>query len=848
MSNRVYILTTPSAETTGVSLLVHFDHRRYLFGNAGQGTQRCYVQRGHSMAKLENLFISGPTGWGTMGGLMGMMLTVADSMLATNSALKAKNEQRKAEGKPLHATLDKGFDVLGGRNITHAVATSRNFVFRTGVPINVNELDEDPRKGSGPHDFSKPDWADDTLRVWQIPVVATAPENGTALPRKRTFDMMTESEKGAPSAEGRSSSQSPTPITAEAAAEAKMICRGVTDAMFNSDWAFDRMFETRLGDVKSTDRPWVRGPNGLERYTGKMAHEDPSVADNIVLMRAPWPSVATTTLPNTQPDATSISYVAKNNGRRGKFDPKAAKALGVAVKDYRLLTQGQSVTGADGNTVTPDMVLGEGLSGTGFALLEVPTLDHVQSLLARPEWAAADLMEGVSVFYWSLGRGVFDSVELQAFMNERPAIKHVIMAPDVSPNMITYNSFATLQTKLGSIDPDRFPLLNFNNRSKDVTAAVPSAIVGRTGMIAKLLPNYEFDESETVPFPPLDEAVKMVDRKIKALAKEAEKKVKQPEFLEAIEKDEQDIPNRDTVIIPLGTGSSLPSKYRNVSATFIRVPGVGCYLLDCGEGTEGQLRRALGDEEFKQAMLDLKAIFISHMHADHHLGLAGILARWNEATRENGQSDAKLTMCVPHQMCTWLKEFAMVEDIGYPRLIVVKNGDTVEGKQKRIDWTASGLESIEAVPVRHCQDSYAGILTWPSGLKIAYSGDCRPSHVFAQAARGAALLLHECTFGNDKESDAKAKKHSTMGEALSIARQMQARRVLLTHFSQRYAKANAKMEEVVVGDGGKAKEQIVLFAWDQMRVKLGEFKQAATFAPAVTALLEAESGDIGEEE
>jgi ribonuclease Z len=612
--------------------------------------------------------------------------------------------------------------------------------------------------------------------------------------------------------------------------------------MFNSDWALDRLFETRLGDVKATDRPWVRGENGLERYTGKMAHEDPSVADKIVLMRAPWPSISTTALPPTKPDNTSISYVAKNNGRRGKFDPKAAKALGVDVRDFKLLTKGESVKGTDGATVTPDMVLGPGIAGTGFALLEVPTIGHVQGLLARPEWTAADLMDGVHIFYWSLGRGVFEDASLQAFMKERPDIKHVIMAPDVSPNMITYESFAALQTSLGRVDPDRYPILDFNNRSKDVVAAVPSSVVGRTGMIAKLLPNYQFDESETVPFPALEEAAQL-EPKIEALAKEAAERVKQPEFLEAVEKDEQDIPDRDTIIIPLGTGSSMPAKYRNVSSTFIRVPGVGCYLLDCGEGTDGQLRRALGDEEFKRAMLDLKAIFISHMHADHHLGLASVLARWNKITRDNGQPDAKLTICAPHQLSTWLTEFAMVQDIGYPRLIVVKNGTTVEGGHRSIDWSPSGLQSIEAVHVRHCVDSYAGILTWPSGLKIAYSGDCRPSHIFARAARGATLLIHECTFGSDKQSDAKAKKHSTMDEALDVARQMRARRVLLTHFSQRYSKANlVEPAKVAAGEGGEAKEQVVLFAWDLMRVKLGEFRNAAAFVPAVTALLELQDG------
>lgn len=52
----------------------------------------------------------------------------------------------------------------------------------------------------------------------------------------------------------------------------------------------------------------------------------------------------------------------------------------------------------------------------------------------------------------------------------------------------------------------------------------------------------------------------------------------------------------------------------------------------------------------------------------------------------------------------------------------------------------------------------------------------------------AALLVHEATFDDALADDAVAKRHSTVGEALAVARQMRARDVVLTHFSQRYPK------------------------------------------------------------
>ena len=80
----------------------------------------------------------------------------------------------------------------------------------------------------------------------------------------------------------------------------------------------------------------------------------------------------------------------------------------------------------------------------------------------------------------------------------------------------------------------------------------------------------------------------------------------------------------DITVTTLGTGSALPSKYRNVSCTHIDVPGWGGMFLDCGENSVGQLRRRFGDD-VQEIYEKLKVVFISHMHADHHLGLQRML-------------------------------------------------------------------------------------------------------------------------------------------------------------------------------------------------------------------------------
>ena len=102
------------------------------------------------------------------------------------------------------------------------------------------------------------------------------------------------------------------------------------------------------------------------------------------------------------------------------------------------------------------------------------------------------------------------------------------------------------------------------------------------------------------------------------------------EAKKAVEADPRSASSRnrvgdDILITTLGTGSAIPSKYRNVSATLVSIPTIGHVLLDCGEGSLGQLRRMFGKEGLKQVYSELKMIFISHMHADHHLGLQAIL-------------------------------------------------------------------------------------------------------------------------------------------------------------------------------------------------------------------------------
>ncbi len=84
--------------------------------------------------------------------------------------------------------------------------------------------------------------------------------------------------------------------------------------------------------------------------------------------------------------------------------------------------------------------------------------------------------------------------------------------------------------------------------------------------------------------------------------------------------------------------------------------------------------------------------------------------------------------------------------------------------------------------------------------KVVFSGDTRPCAAVVEAARGATLLIHEATFEDELAADAVAKRHSTLSEALGVARESGAYRTVLTHFSSRYPKIPVLAQQ----DGGGA--------------------------------------------
>jgi ribonuclease BN (tRNA processing enzyme) len=92
------------------------------------------------------------------------------------------------------------------------------------------------------------------------------------------------------------------------------------------------------------------------------------------------------------------------------------------------------------------------------------------------------------------------------------------------------------------------------------------------------------------------------------------------------------------------------------------MPSTDAYLMDCGEDTIGQIHRIFGyDGADKIVFAKLKLIFISHLHADHHLGFISLAQRWLQVTPET----AKLVVVAPLQFLKWINEYQSFESIDW---------------------------------------------------------------------------------------------------------------------------------------------------------------------------------------
>lgn len=268
-------------------------------------------------------------------------------------------------------------------------------------------------------------------------------------------------------------------------------------------------------------------------------------------------------------------------------------------------------------------------------------------------------------------------------------------------------------------------------------------------------------------------------------------------------------------IVFLGTGGTYPSRLRNVTSIAIQMPGE-VLMFDCGEGTQRQLMRS------PVSFMKIKKIFISHLHADHFLGLPGLIQSMSLNGRENelliyGPRGTAMNVTAMMNLGYFRSGFKVnTRDIkpgvtlgfgGYSVKCVQADHSipalafSLEEKERPGKFDLKKAEALgipEGPMYRRLQEgkpvtvhgrriSPAMVLGRPRpGRKIVYSGDTKPSERIVALARNAEILIHDCTLDSSHKATAFDYGHSTAADAARVARKAKAKMLLLVHVSPRY--------------------------------------------------------------
>jgi len=269
----------------------------------------------------------------------------------------------------------------------------------------------------------------------------------------------------------------------------------------------------------------------------------------------------------------------------------------------------------------------------------------------------------------------------------------------------------------------------------------------------------------------------------------------------------------DLSVVFLGTGGSVPSARRSTASVLV-ARGGDRLLFDCGEGTQRQLQRSIG-------LVQVDEIYLTHFHADHILGLPGLLKTYDLTDRE-----APLKVYGPGGLKELFQLLApLIGRLGFaieleelaPGDAVRKDDYEVQSFEAAHSVRASGYALVEDErPGRFdpAAAKAAGVPEGPAfaalqrgeevegsdgpvspkqvmgssrpGRTVAITGDTAPSPATVAAAADAELLIHDASFAEEEAQRAAETGHSTVGQAAAVAAEAHVKLLALVHLSSRY--------------------------------------------------------------
>ena len=482
-------------------------------------------------------------------------------------------------------------------------------------------------------------------------------------------------------------------------------------------------------DTKNSS-PAILAPDGIEKImeTYSQLHTNDKLSPEIV-HSVTDENITATEIPLFQTKCYDIHLC----DVPGKFLVQKAKELNIPAGPlYRQLQDGNEVTLSDGRVIQPSQVIGPPTPG-----------DHMLVVDCRCDEDVDMLPESCKNYDFVVHFTPIDILMSEKYLNRfAPEQKSIVFAEDGG---ITFPSVSSLYSNVMSLAPDLFkPLINY----KMEQPAFPdgfSFVNGYSGLDYAFCP---VDKKKFI-YPPKNELILQIP-----VCENAEL----PQF-------------NSFAVTFCGTGSTYPSKYRNVSGIVIHAKN-GFIILDAGEGFIGQITRKYGRENVEVILKNLLAIFVSHNHGDHVFGLYQILQTRAQFTEE------EVPIICPPPVKAHIQTIEENCKFGSLRC-------TFPPQDKRLSKQGT---FIQPIPVIHSKASFGCVVTVSGGYRIAYSGDRCILDDFGKEVGGCDLLIHESTFSDDLATTAADKRHSTMKQAIQTGEIAGAKYVVLTHFSQRYPK------------------------------------------------------------
>lgn len=277
----------------------------------------------------------------------------------------------------------------------------------------------------------------------------------------------------------------------------------------------------------------------------------------------------------------------------------------------------------------------------------------------------------------------------------------------------------------------------------------------------------------------------------------------------------------------LGCGSALPTLKHNPSSQIVEIRGK-CFLIDCGEGTQTQLRRS------KIKFTRISAVFISHVHGDHCFGLIGMVSTFGMLGRTaplHIYAPAGFSNIMKMQIDFFCKdlEYEVVfhdVDTNAKNIIYEDRSLTVETvplshrvpccgfifrEKQTLPHILRDMTDYYKVPVSQFNNIKNGVdwvdeegnvipytrLTTPSepARSYAYCSDTKYLPMLHECLKDVCVLYHESTYSKEDEDMAKLYFHSTAAQAAQVASDANVGKLVLGHYSARYEDENRLLEE-----------------------------------------------------